>query len=89
MSKALKRQGRFVVLKQHVITSARKARLYPLREMIPIVLKIMVRGPNGAKRRQGLEFWYESRREKVVPDSDAMDDVKNNPTEAREALGDL
>lgn len=68
MSKALKQQGRFVILREHVITSGRKARLYPIWQMLFICLKIIVRGPKGAQQREGLEFWYESQREEVVPE---------------------
>ncbi|NQW94624.1 MAG: glycosyltransferase [Polaromonas sp.] len=62
MSRALKRQGKFVILKQTVITSARKLRTYSTRETINMMVQMALRGTKALKQRQGMEFWYAERR---------------------------
>jgi glycosyltransferase involved in cell wall biosynthesis len=54
LSRALGQQGRFVVLRESVTTSARKFRTSMLR--------IALRGPKAFKRREGLDLWYGERR---------------------------
>jgi glycosyltransferase involved in cell wall biosynthesis len=56
LSRALKRQGRFVVLRDSVVTSARKAEHYSMTHTIWLFLKLA--WPGSLKRRHGLEFWY-------------------------------
>ncbi|MDP3701832.1 MAG: glycosyltransferase [Hylemonella sp.] len=63
MSRALKRQGRFVILKQTVTTSARKLRTYSSREVFLLTTRLASRGMKSVKQRQGMEFWYDGRRE--------------------------
>ena len=63
MSRALKRQGKFVVLKQTVTTSARKLRTYSVRETLTFMARMALRGPNALKRREGMQFWYAERRD--------------------------
>lgn len=62
MSRALKRQGRFVILKQAVTTSARKLRTYSVYEQILFMTRMALRGTNALKQRKGMEFWYAERR---------------------------
>lgn len=62
MSRALKRQGRFVILKQTVTTSARKLRTYSVRETMTFMAGMALRGTKALKQRQGMEFWYAERR---------------------------
>ena len=62
MSRALKRQGRFVILKQAVTTSARKLRTYSTKETINMIVRMALRGTKALKQRQGMEFWYAQRR---------------------------
>ena len=62
LSWGLSRQGRFVILGEPVRTSGRKARLYsPF--MIWGTLFRMVLNPWASKRRDGLDVWYDGRRE--------------------------
>ena len=68
MSRALKRQGRFVVLEDAVVTSGRKLRAYNATELLRIVAPLAFRGWGAVRSRDGLEIWYERRRE---DDSDA------------------
>ncbi len=62
MSTALKRHGRFVVLKETVITSGRKLRTHTVCEMLIVLLRVIFRGSSVVKQRQGMELWYAERR---------------------------
>ena len=62
LSLALRKQGRFVILREHVITSGRKLRVYSLRETFQLFGYLLRTGPRALRRRQGLEFWYGERR---------------------------
>ena len=66
MSTALKRQGRFVVLRETVTTSGRKLRAYSGREVLRMVGRL-VRSGNAGQRREGLELWYGDRRPDPKP----------------------
>jgi glycosyltransferase involved in cell wall biosynthesis len=63
ISRALKRQGRFVVLRQVVTTSGRKLRTYSGLEILAMIGRFALRGPRAVRQRQGLELWYGARRE--------------------------
>jgi glycosyltransferase involved in cell wall biosynthesis len=63
MSRALKRQGRFVVLREAVSSSGRKLRMYSGREVLRLFGNILLAGPNALKSRDALEVWYGGRRE--------------------------
>jgi glycosyltransferase involved in cell wall biosynthesis len=63
MSQALKRQGKFVVLKEAVTTSARKLRTYSGGEILIIMARMALRGTKSVKQRQGMDFWYAKRRD--------------------------
>jgi glycosyltransferase involved in cell wall biosynthesis len=56
LSRALKRLGRFVVLRDSVVTSARKAEHYSMSHSLWLMLRMA--WPGSLKRRKGLEFWY-------------------------------
>ncbi len=62
MSQALKRHGQFVVLRQAVTTSGRKLRTHSVLEMLTVLARLALRGPQAIKQRQGLELWYAERR---------------------------
>jgi glycosyltransferase involved in cell wall biosynthesis len=63
ISRALKRQGRFVVLRQAVITSGRKLRTYSGLEVLRLIFGLALRGPKAIQQRQGMELWYGPRRD--------------------------
>src|SRR6266567_4088883 len=63
MSQALKRHGRFVVLRQAVTTSGRKLRTHSVREVLMVLGRLALRGSRAVKQRQGMELWYAERRE--------------------------
>ncbi len=61
LSQALKQQGRFVILRERVLTSARKAQHYGLGEMLVLTAKVAMGGRKAIRRREGLELWYQRR----------------------------
>jgi glycosyltransferase involved in cell wall biosynthesis len=63
MSRALKRHGKFVVLRHAVTTSGRKLRTHSAREILMVMCRLMLRGSNAVKQRQGMDLWYAERRE--------------------------
>jgi len=62
MSRALARQGRFVILREHVTTSGRKLRAYSAREILGVLARLALTGPRSVRRREGLDMWYGDRR---------------------------
>ena len=62
MSRALKRMGPFIILKQGVTTSARKIRTFSLMELLLFMTRMALRGTKALKQRKGMEFWYAERR---------------------------
>jgi glycosyltransferase involved in cell wall biosynthesis len=62
MSRALRRRGRFVVLRETVTTSGRKFRAYSPREVMGLLARLALSGPRSLRRREGLEIWYGERR---------------------------
>jgi cellulose synthase/poly-beta-1,6-N-acetylglucosamine synthase-like glycosyltransferase len=56
LSRAMKRVGRFVVLPDSVMTSARKADHYSMSHSLWLLLKLL--WPGSLRTREGLEFWY-------------------------------
>jgi glycosyltransferase involved in cell wall biosynthesis len=62
MSRALGRQGRFVVLREFVVTSGRKFRAYTAREIFGLLARLTVGRRLSVRRREGLDLWYGERR---------------------------
>lgn len=58
---ALKKIGEFVVIKEWVLTSGRKARSHTTRELLGILFKV-VRNPELLKSRENLDMWYGPRK---------------------------
>jgi hypothetical protein len=67
MSSRLKKVGRFVVLREHVVTSGRKLRAYSGLEIARTLGGLAVLGKRGVRDRRRLDLWYAPRR----PDPDA------------------
>ena len=67
ISRALKRQGRFIVLREPVLTSGRKLRAHSVWELLGVAGRLALRGPHSVRERSGLEIWYEGRREDPEP----------------------
>jgi glycosyltransferase involved in cell wall biosynthesis len=62
-SLALKKLGGFKVLREPVVTSARKLRMYPARDFLPKFFGVIFRGPRGVRSRAKLSLWYDGKRE--------------------------
>ena len=77
MSRALGRQGRFVVLRAAVMTSGRKLRTFSGREILGPLVRMALSGGRSFQRREGLDIWYGERR----------DDVRDGHSEARPTAG--
>ncbi len=63
LAMALRRRGRFVVLIQHVQTSGRKLRQNGVFQLLKSGAVIMLRGPAGVRKHDGLDLWYDGQRE--------------------------
>jgi glycosyltransferase involved in cell wall biosynthesis len=63
MSQALKRHGKFVILRQAVTTSGRKLRTHTVREMLIVLGRLALHGSKVVKQRHGMELWYGERRD--------------------------
>ena len=72
---ALKKIGRFAMLPAAVLSSGRKLRLFSGWQMLRQMLRLAAGGLRAVRRREGLEFWYDGRREaadlrpSVAPDA--------------------
>src|SRR6266566_5042256 len=62
-SLALRKLVRFKVLREPILTSGRKLRMYSARHVLGRSLSIIIRGPRAARSRAKLDFWYNGRRE--------------------------
>jgi GT2 family glycosyltransferase len=62
LSLALRRQGRFVMLREAVVTSPRKFTSRSFGETMWITLKLLLRGMGGVRSRESTQFWYDGRR---------------------------
>lgn len=67
LSQALKKLGRFVILKEPVNTSGRKVRLYTTPQLAGRAFRILLSGPRGFRCNKGLDLWYDGRREGPSP----------------------
>jgi glycosyltransferase involved in cell wall biosynthesis len=64
LSRALKRLGKFRIIREPVITSARKFRMKTGREHIALLRHIVFKGKKSLQTREGLDMWYDGSREK-------------------------
>ena len=60
----LKKLGGFKVLREPVVTSARKLRMYPAKHFLRNFFGVIVRGPRGVRSRAKLSLWYDGKRER-------------------------
>jgi glycosyltransferase involved in cell wall biosynthesis len=59
----LKKLGGFKVLREPVVTSGRKLRMYPAKHFLRKFFGVIVRGPRGVRSRAKLSLWYDGKRE--------------------------
>jgi glycosyltransferase involved in cell wall biosynthesis len=57
-ARRLKQQGRFVILPQFVITSARKLRAHSAAGLLRVGLRLVLAGRDPDRRRKAVEYWY-------------------------------
>jgi glycosyltransferase involved in cell wall biosynthesis len=62
LSFALRKLGRFVMLRETVITSPRKFTSRSFGETLWLTLKLLAQGMGGVRRRDSTSFWYDGRR---------------------------
>ena len=62
LSLALRREGRFVMLREAVATSPRKFTSRSFGETLWITLRLLARGMGGVRKRETTQFWYDGRR---------------------------
>jgi GT2 family glycosyltransferase len=62
-AESLKRRGRFVLLREPTITSARKLRSHTAGEILWSLVRIGMLGRRGVRDRTALDLWYGPRRE--------------------------
>ena len=65
-SLALKKVGRFKVLREPIVTSGRKLRMYSAKQFLQKFFGVIVAGPRGARSRAKLSLWYDGKREKQL-----------------------
>jgi glycosyltransferase involved in cell wall biosynthesis len=67
LSRALKRLGKLKIIREPVITSARKFRMKTAREHFALFRNMARKGKKGWEQRDGLDLWYDGSREKEQP----------------------
>lgn len=60
---ALKKLGRFRLLREPIITSGRKLRMHSARYVLGQSLALIVRGKRAVRSRDKLDIWYDGKRE--------------------------
>jgi glycosyltransferase involved in cell wall biosynthesis len=63
LSMALKKFGKFRILRTPAITSARKLRMHRPGHVLRKFLALIFSGPNALRSRKKLDLWYDGRRE--------------------------
>src|SRR5690606_17263559 len=63
-TEALRERGRFVVLREQVLTSGRKLRIYPTGKLVGVAIRALLMDRGQLKRREGLDILYDAPREK-------------------------
>ena len=62
LSRALRRHGRFVILREPVVTSSRKFVARTPWQTLALSLRLAAGGLRGVRRRKGTDFWYDGKR---------------------------
>jgi glycosyltransferase involved in cell wall biosynthesis len=64
---ALRRLGRFKILREPIVTSGRKLRMYSGRHVFFKTMSILLGGLSSARSRKKLDLWYDGKRETSPP----------------------
>ena len=62
LSLALRRHGRFVILRARPVTSARKSVGMTFWQFLRLSFRLAFRGMGAVRKREGNEFWYDGKR---------------------------
>jgi glycosyltransferase involved in cell wall biosynthesis len=62
-SLALRKLGHFKVLREPIVTSGRKLRMYPAKQFLRNFFGVIVGGPRAVRSRAKLHLWYDGKRE--------------------------
>src|SRR5438874_2816119 len=62
----LRKLGRFKVLREPIVTSGRKLRMYPAKQFLREFFGVIVGGPRAVRSRAKLRLWYDGKREKLL-----------------------
>src|SRR5260370_1315421 len=62
-SLAVRKLGRFKILRGPIVTSGLKLQIYAPREILGNSFSVIFRGPRAARTRDGLHIWYDGKRE--------------------------
>jgi glycosyltransferase involved in cell wall biosynthesis len=62
LSRRLSSLGRFVILRETVVTSDRKLRTFTLKDHFSLLIRILIFGRGVLRSRKDLKIWYEDRR---------------------------
>lgn len=62
-SLAMKKLGRFKILREPILTSGRKLRMYSAGKILSQSFSIIIRGKRAACSREKLDLWYDGKRE--------------------------
>lgn len=60
---ALRKLGKFKILREPILTSGRKLRMYSAGQIWRHTARVIFTGPRVARSRDGLEIWYDGKRE--------------------------
>ena len=71
LSWAMRKQGRFVILQERVMTSSRKLRTFSGWEILKALLWLGIRGLRTKRDTKGMEIWYGPRRVDPEPGAGA------------------
>jgi GT2 family glycosyltransferase len=66
-TKALKKLGRFKLLREPIITSGRKLRMHSARYVLGQSFVLVVSGKRAVRSRDKLDIWYDGKRETNAP----------------------
>ena len=61
LSRVLRKQGHFVVLREYVVTSGRKLRMHSGRQVLGTLLRLALGGRSALRNREGKDIWYGER----------------------------
>jgi len=62
-TQALKKLGRFKLLREPIVTSGRKLRMHSGRHILGRMFMLLASGKNGVRTRDKLDIWYDGKRE--------------------------